>query len=327
MKKLLSLLVIVVVLVAPTLTVLAQNGDNPICQGLSAADCQELLAAQSAMAMVTSVAMPSWEISFTLNVPAMEPGQAPVAIDFAARGSGALSMDMAADVIINLVIDEATITDGAETQSGSAQLIITPTMGYILWEGQWYGGEITDGDLPAADDLAMLGELTNLNESLAMMGLDLTGVINTTRAGDVFTSTVNITGLVMALLQSPMLGGMLGDMMGDDMGGMEMDQETIGMLAMFLPALLGSSSLTTTTGIAGGYQNMLGLDLVIDMDLSLFGLGAIQGNVHFMTTMADYNMPVMADIPAEYLPIEELDAQIGELGDIGDMGGGLGELF
>ncbi|MCD4685237.1 MAG: hypothetical protein K8S97_04805, partial [Anaerolineae bacterium] len=265
MKKLLSLLLIVTVLVVPALTALAQDG-NPACQGLSAEDCETLLAAQAALALASSFAMPAWEIGLTLNIPPLEEGMEALAVEFSASGSGALSLDPAADVVLDLVIDEVIISDGTETFSGSAHLILTPTMGYVQWEDKWYGGPMEDGDLPSAYDLTIVGQLSDVSTALAMMGIDLTGVVMTTRDGDVFTTDIDIAGLIVAALQSPMLGSLAGDLMGgDDMGGMELDEETMGMLAMFLPALLGTSTLSTSAGVADGNLNMIGVDLVIDM--------------------------------------------------------------
>lgn len=314
--RLLSLMALVAVMIVPSLAAVAQD-DNPLCQGLSAEDCDELLAAQASVAMVSSFTMPAFEMGLTLNIPAMEEGMEETNIELSVSGSGGVSFDMASDVIIHLVVNEVYISDGMETEEYSdIELIMTPTMGYIKWEGEWYGEALEEGDLPDMADLEELRSYADVNTLLAMSGIDMTGVMLTTRDGDVFTTDVDVAGLLIAALQSPMLGEMVGGEMG-------MTEQDLAMLSAFLPPLLGGTALTTMTGISDGYVTMLGMDMVIDLDLALMGMGAITGDMHFMVEMSNINEPVTAEIPSEYLPMEELDA---DLSEIEDLGSGLGDM-
>jgi hypothetical protein len=300
-------------MIAPSLTAMAQ--DNPLCQGLSAADCEELLAAQSSVAMMSSFTIPAFEVGLTLNIPSMGEGMDETNIEISASGSGGVSLDMMSDVVVHLVLDEATVSDSMETTTYSdVELIMTPTTGYIKWEGEWYGEELSEGDLPTADDLGMIMQYADLNSLLMMSGVDLTGVVMSTRDGDVFTTDVDVAGLLVAALQSPMVGQLVGGEIG-------MTEQDMAMFGAFLPPLLGTTSLTATTGISDGYLSMLGMDMVIDLDLALLGMGKITGNLNFMVEMSGINEPVMAEVPADYLPMSELDA---DLSAIENLGSGLG---
>lgn len=321
MKKLVRV-VIIVMLVAFAVTPLtagAQGGTNPLCQGLSQADCDVLVGAQAAMAGVTAFSTPEWSISLMLSLPNAETG-ATETVNFAARGSGGgFDLTPGAAVLVHLKIDEATISDGTTSQSGSAEVILTPTMGYILFNGEWYGGAIEEGDLPVSD-LAAITQVGDLGTALGSLGIDLTNVLSTTRTDEggaaVFTTTVNLGTLITTALGSPMVGALAGEALG---GGTEMSAQDLAMVGMFLTPLLANTSLSSYLAVSGGMISEVGLDLVLDIDLSMFApeVGRIQGEVHFMSGVADYGTTLNPTIPSSYKPIEELENLDLNLGEIG----------
>lgn len=324
LMRLISMVVLVTLLAIPSLTALAQDGANPLCEGLTPDDCALLTASDVAMAGVTSFSTPDWNISLRLSLPD-ETGEVQI-VEFSAAGStGGFDMSPGAAVVVYLVIDEATITAEGQTQTGSAEVILTPTMGYVRYNDEWYGGEIEDEDL----DLSQLSELGGAVSMSALgdLGIDLTGVLITTRsdaeamgqAMAAFKTDVNVGQMIVALLSSPMLGNLL----GEELGGEAMTPEDLQMIGMFLTPMLAGTTLSAErwVGLDDNYIHQLAVDLVIALDLSMLApeIGKIDGELHFASGVANFNQPLNPEIPASYKPIEELedelDAALGQFED------------
>ena len=79
------LALVAVMVLVPALTALAQ-GDNPLCSGLSDADCQLLTGSTAAAATVKSFSLPSWSIDLTYDAGTNGTGS------FSAKGSGQLML-------------------------------------------------------------------------------------------------------------------------------------------------------------------------------------------------------------------------------------------
>jgi len=231
------------------------------------------------------------------------------------------------------VINQASIASPDLTQSLAAEIILTQNMGYVNYNGEWYGGEITEEDLAGMGlgdlDSMLGGETTGgLGDAASLAGIDLTGVITTTRGADeqvggqpvaAFTTNINIAQLVTALLSSPMVGEALG-MGGAELGMEEMTPEDIQMMGAFLTPLLSQTTLSVGQWVGTNDQMLrkIALDMVLNLDLTMFDpeASAIAGNISFMAELDGFNQPLAVTFPQSYRPIEELEAQLEAL----DMG-------
>ncbi|MCZ7540123.1 MAG: hypothetical protein M5U29_09450 [Anaerolineae bacterium] len=323
-----KLSIVLVALLALTLAapVFAQ-GDDPLCGGLSDADCQLLLGTTTAMAGLTSFTIPAWALDLNLSDSTEE-------YVLNANGSAGLQFTPdASEFLVHLIIEQASIVSPDLTQSLAAEIILTQNMGYVNYNGEWYGSEITEEDLAemGLGDLSSLssilgGDTTGLNDVAGLAGIDLTGVVTTTRGADeqvggqptaVFTTDINIAQLVMALLSSPMLGEALG-MGGDELGLGEMTPEDIQMMGMFFTPLLSSTTLSIGQWVGTSDQMLhkIALNIVLNLDLSMLDpeIGAITGNISFMSEIGAFNQPLSVTFPQSYRPIEELEEQLDALG-------------
>lgn len=317
--------VVLVFLLALTLAApaLAQGGD-PLCTGLSESDCQLLLGPTTAMAGITSFTTPVWAIDVNMSDGTEE-------FAFNANGSGGFQFAPdASEFLVHLVIEQAAIASADLTQSLSAEIIFTQDMVYVNFNGEWYGGEITEEDLAElglGDLSGMLGgETADLGDLSALADIDLTGAITTTRGADeqvggqpvaAFTTDINIAQLVMALLSSPALGEVLG-MGGEELGMEEMTPEDLQMIGAVLTPLLSQTTLSVGQWVGTSDQMLhkIALNMALNLDLSMFDpeIGAITGDISFMSEINGFNQPLAVTFPASFRPIEELETQLDALG-------------
>lgn len=319
--------VVLVVLLALTLAAPAfAQADNPLCAGLSDADCQLLLGTTTAMAGVTSLTAPAWAIDLNIN-----DGTGEYVLQ--ASGSGGFQFaPNASEFLIHLVIDQVSVVSPTLTQSFAAEIILTPNMGYVNYNGEWYGEEITEEDLAemGLGDLGSMfgGGMASPSDAAELAGIDLTGIVTTTRGADeqvggqptaVFTTDINLAQFFTALLTSPMVGEALG-LGGDELGLGEMTPEDIQMMGMFFTPLLGNTTLTVGQwiGISDQKPYKFFLNIALNLDLSMIdpGISAVTGNISFMSEFGAFNQPLSVTFPQSYRPIEELEAQLEAL-DIG----------
>ncbi|MBP8972365.1 MAG: hypothetical protein KBH93_00705 [Anaerolineae bacterium] len=320
--------IVLIVLLALTLAAPAfAQGSDPLCTGLSDADCQLLLGTTTAMAGLTSFTTPAWAVDLNVSDGTQQ-------YVFNANGSGGFQLAPdASELLIHLVINQASIASPDLTQSLAAEIILTQNMGYVNYNGEWYGGEITEEDLAEMGlgdlDSMLGGETTGgLGDAASLAGIDLTGVITTTRGADeqvggqpvaAFTTNINIAQLVTALLSSPTVGEALG-MGGAELGMEEMTPEDIQMMGAFLTPLLSQTTLSVGQWVGTNDQMLrkIALDMVLNLDLTMFDpeASAIAGNISFMAELDGFNQPLAVTFPQSYRPIEELEAQLEAL----DMG-------
>jgi len=318
MRKL-SVFVVVFLMLAMAVPALAQGGD-PMCAGLSDADCQLLKGVSGAMAGVSSFSTPAWTIDLNISDGTQQ-------FLFNASGSGAFQFSPdGSQLLVHLVIDQASLVTPAGSQAGSAEVILTQDMGYVYFNGEWYGGELSAEDLGGLGGVTDLGSLVGgqagMGDIASTAGVDLTGVITTTRGADeqvggqptaVFTTDINVSQLVVALLASPVVGQALG-VAGGDLGLGEMSPEDLQMMgAMFAP-MLGQSKIAVGqwVGLSDNMLYKLALDVTIDLNLSMFDpeTPPITGAIAFMSEIGAVNQPVSVTFPTSYRPIEELNAQL-----------------
>ncbi|GAB4429544.1 MAG: hypothetical protein Kow00106_24470 [Anaerolineae bacterium] len=322
----LSVLLIVVLALALAAPALAQGGD-PACTGLSDADCQLLLSAGEAMTGISSFSAPAWSLDLNFSDGTQQ-------FSLNASGSGAFQFSAdASQLLVHLVIDQASLVTPNGSQAGAAEIIMTQDMGYVYFNGEWYGGELTEEDLGGLGDITDLGSLMGSTEGmgdLSAAGIDLTGALSTTRGADeeiggqpsaVFTTNINVGQLLVAVLASPMVGEMLGAA-GGDLGMGEMTPEDMQMMGMFLTPLLGQSTVSVGqwVGLNDNMLHKIALDVVIDLNLSAFDPEAapITGNITFASEIGAFNEPVSVSFPDSYRPIEELQAQLEALNALMD---------
>ncbi|MBI5958080.1 MAG: hypothetical protein HY866_05060 [Chloroflexi bacterium] len=323
MKKIarwMPVLVMLAVLIVAALPAAAQDGANPLCSGLSDEDCQLLVVAQTNAESITSFASPEWSVS-------LQGQTAEESISFDAKGSGEFSMASETDFVIHLVIDEATAVSSTGTETLSIEMIVTPAMVYVLYDGEWYADEMTAEDLESLGlgSLAGAGDMLGGAEGeglpgvsdLTDMGIDLTGVVTTTRGADVdgnavFATNIDLTQLVVALLSSPMIGEVLGMSMGGE--GSEtpaMTPEDMQMMAMFIQPMFAGTTIAVEEWVGLEDQMLHGLkaDVLLNLDASMLApeIGKITGEFHFLAGIENINEPVEVTLPETTKPLDELE--------------------
>jgi hypothetical protein len=329
MKKVvrwMPVLSLLAVMIGAALPVVAQDSPNPLCNGLSDDDCQMLVDAQANLDGVTSFTVPAWSIGFKLETLEQK-------ASFDAKGSGAFSMTSDTDFVIHLVIDDASMESEGETQSGSAEVIVTPEKVYLLYGDEWYADDLSAenldslglGSLAGAADMLGSGEDGSLlsMEFLGITGIDLTNVVTTTRGDDmegmaVFSTDVDLAGLLVAVLSSPGVGELMGMTMGDSTSELPaMSPEDIQMLAMFIQPMFEETTIVVEEWVNPEDMMLHGLkaDIVLNVDASLLvpEVGKVAGEFHFMTGMDDFNEPVEVTLPENTKPLSELEDTLNEL--------------
>jgi hypothetical protein len=321
MKRFTLVLALVALLVmAPLSTVLAQgDGGNPLCNGLAEADCQILSGVSGAMEGVRSFSAPSWAINLAFDAGTSGAGS------FTASGSGEFMFpeDMTdpalTGLLIHLTLPEVVLTTAQGTQNFAGEVIVQGDMAYVNFNGEWYGGQLTEEDLQSLRDTfsGATGGQTTFDP--AAMGFDLSGIVTTTRGADsdqgaVFTTNVDIAGLVMAILSSPAFGQLLG---GADMGMTEMTPEDLQLLGgMFAPMLQGTTIVfEQTINPDNNLLTALKLDVNLALDMSMLDptIGAITGAFQFSADLDEAGGTFEVTPPTEFRPLEELEAQLDAL--------------
>jgi hypothetical protein len=322
MKRVLSLLVLITLLaISPALTALAQDGGNPLCNGLSEADCQILVDSEAAMAGLTSFSAPKLSLSFSLT----SEGETQT---FDATGSGQFTMGGSPEeTAIHLILDEIKTTGPDGDQSASAEIIVIGSMAYVYYNDEWYGGDASETDLSSLTDLTgMMGGAGGVTGELSGLG-DPTKLMTTVRGDDVtlhdqqvavFTTSIDIMELLSGLFTSPMAGELLGQLGGDSMEGMEglsdMTPEQMGMIITMMAPMMEGTSITVTQGVGldDNLEHLTQMDIVFNLDLSALSPDTkpIALELHFMMEMADHNQTFEITAPENYKPMSELKLEM-----------------
>jgi len=319
-RRSLALWIVAALLIVAPGAALAQDGPNPLCTGLTDADCQLLSSASGAMEGVKSFSIPSYSISFFLNSLDGE-------TTFNATGSGHVMLppdpESPEGLLFHLVIDSASYSTPTSGQSGGeGESLVLGDMLYVKFNGEWYGGSLSEGAEEAEDefDTGAVSDLTDLQQQFADLGIDMTGVVTTARDADTdvmgqtvanFTTTVDITQLFLALLPSPALGEAMG--MAAE-GDEAMTPEDLQLIAAFIAPMFQGTIISFSQGI-GTEDNLvhsIRFDTVLNADLSLFApeVGAVAGELHFAADLDEYNGTFEIPAPESYRPLEELEAQL-----------------
>ena len=321
--RVLSLAVLVTLLATPFVS-FAQG--DPRCSGLSEADCQIVLQAAEKMAGVTSFSMPSFDFYLELNSPNGDTGEME-SIKIGGEGSGAVSFASAEDAVAYLYLSNVNAEMDGESQTlNDVEIILTPTMQYVKMQGEWYGGE-EETDFSSFD----MGSM-DFNTLLDSLGIDLTGVVTTTRGDDAqlhgqavatFSTSIDVGQLLTALLASPAVGEALG--MGGD-GADAMSPEEMQMLGAILAPMLAGTSISSEQwiGLDDGYVHRVRLDVVLNLDMSMFSEEpmVISGALNVNAELNDFNAPVNVEIPTDYKPLDEMETS--PLSPLEGLGSGLG---
>jgi hypothetical protein len=329
------LALVAVMALVPALGALAQ-GTNPLCAGLSDADCQLLTSATAAMGTVQSFSVPSWSIDVTYDAGASGTG--------ALSASGSAQFMIPADLtdptlaglLVHLVVDEASVTDAGTTQTlSNLEVLLKDNMSYVNYNGEWYGGEITQDDIDSiTSSFSGLtgGQAATSGTDLSALGIDLTGVVTTTRGPDGnvggqavadFVTTIDITKALTAILSSPMVGQMLGSATGGDTGTQMTPEDLQMMSAMFAPMLTGTTfGFEQWVGTQDAFIYMLKVDAVLNLDATLFDptVGKISGEFHLAAEVGEHNGSFEVAAPTGYKPIEELNAIMDQMMGTGSSG-------
>jgi hypothetical protein len=322
MKRLLSVLVVVFLLAAP-LSALAQETPDPLCGGLSAEDCDFLLSAQGTLATATSFAIPAMELKVNLN-----DGETNTALSV--KGSGEIMLPTSGSLLLHLVLTEITLEPADPSVPGAVEVIINDKMGFVNVNGEWYGEELTEADL--ADMQNTLDQVSGLTAvgDIGALGIDMTGVMTTTRGEDVdmmgmtmahFTTSLDVGNLLVAVLSSPLLGQLLGAS-GEDLGLGELSPEDMAMMGMIFQPMLAGTTLSVEDwfGVEDKYLHKLVIDANINLDLSMLGgEGAvpITGALYLDIELDQINAAFEVAAPESYKSMEELDMDMEGLGGLG----------
>jgi len=324
-----ALIIVAVLLVATPGAVLAQGSTDPVCTGLAEADCAILTSSTTAMEGVQSFSIPSFSVDFVLNSVDGE-------TTFNAAGSGHVmvpegvqEMTTSEGLLLHLVLDSVDYSTPTDSNAGAGEILVRDNMLYVLYNGEWYGGEleaeeeVTDESLEAAD----VEELEDLQQQIADLGIDMTGVVTSARGADTeamgqpianFTTTVDITNLFMAVLQSPAVGeamGMTGGAEGQEATQEAMTAEDMQMMSAMLAPMFQGTTINISQGI-GTEDHLLhsfALDVILNADLSMFDpeVGAVAGTVNVSADLDEFNGAFDIPAPESYRPLEELDQQLG----------------
>jgi hypothetical protein len=330
--RLLSMVVILLLLALPVSSVFAQADQNPLCNGLSATDCDFVMSAQQMVATATSFAIPSMDLSFNIN-----DGSSNTA--FGVKGSGEVMLPDSGQFLLHLVLTDITMEPADPTVPSELEVLVNDSMGFIKYNGEWYGEALTDQD--KADLQDALDQITGAmamgggDMGMGDMGIDLTGVVTTTRGDDVeamgmtmatFSTSIDISKLLVAVLASPMLGTLLGSS-GGDLGLGEMTPQDMQMMGMFLQPMLAGTTFDVQEwiGVDDMYLHKLVVDLKINLDLSMFGgegTAPITGAVYMDIELDQVNQTFDVPAPETYKSMDQLDIGAGSL-DLGGLGSGL----
>jgi hypothetical protein len=258
---------------------------------------------------------------------------------FSVKGSGEVMLPESGHLLLHLVLTDITMEPADPTVPSELEVLANDTMAFLKYNGEWYGQELTDQD--KADLQDALGQITSTmamgggDMGMGDMGIDLTGVVTTTRGDDVemmgmnmasFSTSIDITQLLVAALSSPMLGTLLGSS-GADLGLGEMTPQDMQMMAMiFQPMLTGTTfDVQEWIGVDDMYLHKLALDINLHIDLSMFGGEAtapVTGAVHVDVSLDQVNEMFDIAAPESYKSIDELNMDAGGL-DLGSLGSGL----
>lgn len=319
--RFLTLTLLAALLVIAPGAALAQDGPNPACTGLVDADCQLLTGAAAAMQGIQSFSIPSYSVSFLLNSASGE-------TTFNMSGSGHVmipegieTMESPEGLLVHLVLDSVAYSTPTDSNAGSGEILLLNDMLYVKYNGEWYGGTLEDEEGEVEESMSGSGfeDLASLPQQLADLGIDLTGIVSSVRNADgdamgqptaSFTTSIDITGLFLALLQSPAVGeamGLAGE--GED----AMTPEDLQMVAAFIaPMFQGTAiSLTQEIGTEDNLLHSVAFDLVLNADLSMFApeIGAVAGTFNVAADLGEYNGTFEVPAPESYRPLEELESQ------------------
>jgi hypothetical protein len=321
----LSVLVVVVLALGAPLLAFGQGGGDLMCAGLSDEDCEFLLASQQNAASATSFAIPSLSVSFSLDDGTQTNA-------FSATGSGHVMLPTSGSLLLHLVFEDITVEPADEEVPARLELLVNDTMYFVNDDGEWYGEELSDENKETV--LQVLGAanpaaLSSLGES----GLDLTGILTTTRGEDAevvgmtaasYKTDINVGKLLVAVLSSPMLGTLLGDQ-GAELGLSELSPEDMAMMgAIFEPMLTGTTiSIEQWYGADDQFLHKIALDVVINLNLAMFsaegGGEPITGGLTFEAELGEINETFEVAAPDSFKPIDEWSAgeQLEGMGSMG----------
>ncbi len=298
---------------SPALPALAQASGDPICNGLSQADCELITRAGDAMDGVNSLSIPSWSLALSLQV---QGGN----VDLQARGS-APALDFAEPPTVHFVIENAALTTPDGVESGGLEFITQNNMIYVKIDDVWYGGAADEQDLGEMGEVPELGDLAEIGE--LDLNIDLSGAISTARGEDVemmgqpmatFTTTLDPARALAALLMDPSIGNALGMALGQAELGMEgLNPQDLQLLGAMLGPMLSKSSISFEQwiGLEDSLIHKIALNVVIDLDLSFFApeLGVVTGNLFLESEMADFNETFEVAVPQSYKSLEDLNLE------------------
>lgn len=310
-------LVVIALLAFSPIMAFAQDGGNPLCNGLAEADCQIITGASAAMDGVTSFSMPAWSIN--LNFAAgTDTGS------FSATGSGSVMLptdpaNPTEGLQLHLVIDEASSTSASGTQSGSAEVILKGDTLYIKYNDEWYGEQMSEEDKSELTDV--IGQVTGTADAEGGLGIDLSAAMTTTRGEDVdgnaaFATDIDVAQLLTAVLASPLVGEALGAT--GEAGTESMTPEDLQMIGAFLGPMLTGTTITASqhVGLEDNYLRMIALDVALNLDASMLSpeIGVITGAFNFMSEMDEFNGTFEVTVPETYKPMDDLDIETPDLG-------------
>lgn len=301
--------VMIMLVLGTVLPAAAQDGENPICAGLAAEDCQTLTGVSTAMADVTSFAIPAWSFDITLDTGAPEQS---VTLNASGTGQVMLPADAATstdDLLVHFTLDNFSATGEGQTQTGAGELIVQGNMIYVSVNGEWFGGELTAEDQQSLQD--SLGGMTGGDMGMSDLSStdmgDMTGLFNTVasqedvdgQAATRFATTVDLNVLLPALTDPSATEGMG-----------ETGQQVQMMLTMFSSMLTGTTiTFEQVVGQDDGFLHNLALN--VDLPAAAEGAAvAISGGLHFNADFAQYNEAFTVTPPESFRPLEELESQM-----------------
>ncbi|MBN1563862.1 MAG: hypothetical protein JXA10_08485 [Anaerolineae bacterium] len=314
MKRLVLVLTILALILSVPLTAFAQDGSSPLCNGLSEADCAQLMAALGTLETVQSFTVPLWSAEISSDEMSLS----------ASGRAGFVLGDSVNDIVLHLVLESLTMTPAQEGLPEYLEIIMAGGFGYVNVNGEWFGEELGEEDVADIEgqmDSLGLGSMEGLDE----LGLDLTGVLTTTRGEDAdhmgqavatYTMNFDLAALITAALASPLVG----EAMNMSGGTEEEAAANAAMITQFAPVvimMLGQTGLNAGLWVGNddGYIHRVELNVNLDVNMAMLGADTppIVGNINFFAEVSGVDEGYSVDVPSDYGTMEEFEEKYGGL--------------
>lgn len=288
--------------------------------GLSEADYNVLTAANAATAAANSA-----QFSFTANLTATAEGESG---SINLTGTGAF--DTAAGAFQLTLDGQADMGDGSGPQPLNAELRATGGSVYFMVPAllgpQWLSispeeasmfmegfsdslpfdpTALASGDMSGLEGMEGMGDMTEALTALATLQPE--NYVSMTRNGDVFSTTVDVTGL----LGSEEMQAFIRESMAANAEELEesgMTEAEINQMLASLPSALQGTNVTIDQHVTNGMVTRTVINFALNVDPTVFGETGDAANIalNFDISLSGFDQPVSIAAPADAMPLSQL---------------------